>query len=93
MHPSLTDDEFVGMIEYVAESFHDILVGDLEMIFDSNSHRGSHHPSQECFMVGTPEGCVKSVHEAGATPMDDPDDEVKGDARASPRLRVEQLRA
>jgi hypothetical protein len=26
MHPSSADDEFVGMMDYVAESFHDLLV-------------------------------------------------------------------
>ena len=44
-------------------------------------------------MVGTPEGRVESVHEGGATPPNDLDDEVEGDARAPPRLRVEQVRA
>ena len=93
MHPSPTDDEFVGMMDYVAESFHDLLMGDSEMISDSDSSRGSHHPSRECFMAGTHEGRVESVHEGGATPTDDSNDEVEGDAGAPPRLRVEQLRA
>ena len=44
-------------------------------------------------MVGTPEGYIESIHEGGATPIDDLDDEVKGDAGAPPRLWVEQLRA
>ena len=44
-------------------------------------------------MADTPEGRVESVHEGGATPTDDPDDEVEGDAGALPRLRVEQLKA
>ena len=44
-------------------------------------------------MAGTPEGRVESVHEGGATPTNDPDDDVEGDAGAPPRLRVEQLRA
>ena len=43
-------------------------------------------------MAGTPEGHVKSIHEGGATPTDDLNDEVEGDAGALPRLRVEQLR-
>ena len=85
--------EFVGMTKYIAESFHDLLVRESESLFNSDSSRGSHHPSQECFMVGTPKGYIKSIHEGGATPTDDLDDEVEGDAGAPPHLRVEQLRA
>ena len=81
------------MTEYIAESFHDLLVGKLESPSNSDSSRGSHHPSQECFMAGTPEGYIKSIHERGATPIDDRDDEVEGDAGAPPHLRVEQLGA
>ena len=40
-------------------------------------------------MVGTPEGCVKSVHEGGDTPPNDFDDEVKEDAGALTRMKVE----
>ena len=43
-------------------------------------------------MVGTHEGRVKSIHEGVATPPNDLDDEVKEDAGALPRMRVEQLR-
>ena len=45
MHPSPTNNEFVGMTEYIVESFHDILVEDLESLSNSDSVRGSHHPS------------------------------------------------
>ena len=45
MYPPPTNDEFVGMADYVMESFHDLLMGDSESIFDSNFSRGSHHPS------------------------------------------------
>ena len=31
-----------------------------------------------CFMAGTPEGHVESIHEEEATPMNDLDDEVGG---------------
>jgi hypothetical protein len=92
MHPSSTDDEFVGMMNYVAESFHDLLAGDFEAISNSDSSRGSHHPSRECFMAGSPEGHVKSVHN-GATLTADSDDKIEGDARVPSHLRVEQLRA
>ena len=65
MHPSPANDEFMGMTEYIMESFHDLLVGDLESPSNSDSSRGSHHPSRECFMVGTPEGYVESIHKGG----------------------------
>ena len=91
--PSPTNDEFVGMTEYVMESFHNLLVGDSESLSSFDSSRGSHHPSWECFLVGTSEGRVESVHEGGATPPNDLDDEVEEDAGALPRMWVEQLRA
>jgi len=87
------NDEFVGMTEYIRESFHDLLVGESESPSSSDPSRGSHPPSRECFMAGTPEGHVKSIHEEEATLMNDLDDEIKGDAGAPPRLRVEQLKA
>ena len=91
--PSPTNDEFVGMTEYVAKSFHDLLAGQSESPSDSDSSRGSHHPSREYFMVGTPEGYIESIHEGGATPTNDLDNEVEGDTWAPPHLWVEQLRA
>ena len=91
--PFPENDEFVGMAEYVMESFHDLLVKELESCSSSNSSRGSYHPSRECFMAGSPEGQVKSIHEEEATPTNDLDDEVEGDTAAPPRMRVEQLKA
>ena len=44
-------------------------------------------------MAGTPKGYIESIHEGGATPPNDLDDEVKGDTGTPPRLWVEQLRA
>ena len=38
------------------------------------------------------EGRVESVHEGGANPPNDLDDEVKEDEGALPRMWVEQLR-
>ena len=93
MPPSLMNDEFVGMTKYIMESFHDLLVGEMKSSSTSDSSRGSHHPSRECFMTGTPEGHIESIHEEKATPMNDLDDEAEGDAGAPPRLRVEQLKA
>ena len=81
------------MTEYVMESFHDLLVEETESPSASNSSRGSHHPSHECFMAGTPEGHIESIHEEEATPTNDLNDEVKGDAVAPPLLWAEQLKA
>ena len=91
--PSPMDGEFMGMTEHVAESFHDLLVGESESPSNSNSCRGSHHPSHECFMAGTPEGHAKCIHEGEATPMNDFDDEIERDVGAPPCLWVEQLKA
>ena len=87
------NDEFVGMTEYVMESFHDLLAGESESPSCSNSSRGSHHPSHECFMIGTLKGHVESINEEEATPINDLDDEVEGETAAPPRLWVEQLRS
>ena len=78
MIPSLTNNTFVGVIKHVVESFHDLLVEEPESPSSSNSSRGSHHPSCECFMTGTPKGHVKGIHEEEATPTNDLNDEVKG---------------
>jgi len=87
------NDEFMGMTEYVAESFHDLLARESESPSNSDSSRGSHHPSHECFMVGIPEGHVESSHKEDATPTNDLDDEVERDAGPTPCLWVEQLKA
>ena len=87
------NDEFMGTTEYVVESFHDLLAGETGSPSTSDSSRGSHHPSHECFMVGTPEGQVESIHEEEATPTNDLDDEVEGGIGAPPLLRVKQLKA
>ena len=81
---SPTNDEFMGMTEYVMESFHDLLTRESESPSSSDSSRGSHHPSHECFMMGTPEGHVESIYEKEATPMNDLDDEVEGETGPHP---------
>ena len=62
-----TNNEFVGMIEHVTASLHNLLAEVPGSSFGSDSSRGSHHPSQECFMTGTPEGHVESISEGEAT--------------------------
>ena len=80
------NDEFVGITEYVTKTFHDLLAGESESPSSSDSSRGSHHPSRECFMVGTPEGHVKSIHEEEASSTSNLDNEVEGEPRAPPHL-------
>ena len=92
MIPSPMSNEFVGVIKHVAKSFHNLLEEELESLSGSDSSRGSHHPSHECFMIGTPEGHVKSIREEEATPTNNLDDEVEGGVEAPPRVG-EQLRA
>ena len=43
--PSPTNDKFVEMTKYVVESFNNLLVEESESPSDSDSRRGSHHPS------------------------------------------------
>jgi hypothetical protein len=93
MVPPPTNDEFVGVIEHVAKSFHNLLAEEPESPSGSNSSRGSHHPSRECFMTGTPEGHVESVHEEEATPTNNLDHETERETAAPPRMPVEQLKA
>ena len=91
--PSPVNDEYMGVIKHVAESFHDLLAEEPELPSGSDSSRGSHHPSRECFMIGTPEGHVESIYEEEATPKNDLDDDAEGEIVAPPRMRVEQLKA
>jgi hypothetical protein len=93
MIPSPTNNEFVGVIEHVVESFYDLLAEELESSSSSNSSRGSHHPSRECFMTSTLEGHVKSIHEEEATSANDLDDKADGETAAPPCIRVEPLKA
>ena len=89
MIPPPTNDEFIGVIEHITESFHDLLIEESELPSGSDSNRGSHHPSHECFMTGTPEGHVEGIHKEEATLMNDLDDEAEGETVAPPHMRVE----
>jgi hypothetical protein len=57
MHPSFANDDFTGMMDYVAKSFHYLLVGDSEVISDSNSNGGPITPrvnaSSQALLRGT----------------------------------------
>ena len=93
MISSPVNNESVGVIEQIMESFHDLLTEEPESPSGSNSSRGSHHPSRECFMTSTPEGHIESIHEEEATPTNDLNDKVEGETAAPPHMRVEQLKA
>ena len=75
------------------ESFHDLLAEEPESPSGSNSSKGSHHPSRECFMIGTPEGHIESIHVEEATSTNDLYDEAEGETVAPPCMWVEQLKA
>ena len=81
------------MIEHIMKSLYNLLTEEPGSSSSSDSSRGSHHPSRECFMVGTPEGHIENIHEEEATLMNDLDDEAERDAGAPPHLWVEQLKA
>ena len=87
------NNKFMGVIEHVMESFHDLLIEELESPSGSDSSRVSHHASCECFMMGTPEGHIESIHEEEATPVNNLNDEAEGETAAPPFMRVEQLKA
>ena len=91
--PSPMNNEFIGMIESITESLHGLLVEEPGSNSSSDSSRGSHHPSWECFMVGTPEGHVESIPVEEATPAGNLSDGTEGGTMAPPRVGVEQLRA
>jgi hypothetical protein len=89
MIPSPVNNEFMGVIEHVMEFFYDLLAEEPESPSGSNSSRGSHHPSRECFMTSILEGHVESIYEEEATPANDLDDEADGETAAPPCIRVE----
>jgi len=66
---SPSNNEFIGMIESVTESLQGLLAEGLGSDSGSNSSRGSHHPSRECFMAETSEGHVESVSAEETTPV------------------------
>ena len=89
MVPPPANGEFVGVIEHVVESFHDLPAEEPGSPSGSDSSRASHHPSHECFMTGTPKGHVESVREGEATPTNDLDDEAERETVAPPHMSME----
>ena len=62
------NNEFMGVIEHVMESLHNLLTEEPGSSSGSDSSRGSHHPSRDYFMTATPEGHVESISAEEATP-------------------------
>ena len=79
------NNEFVGVIEHITESLHNLLT-ERGSSSGSDSSRGSHHPSRECFMTGTLEGHVESVPAEEATPMGNLGDKTKGETASPLRM-------
>ena len=73
MVQSPTDIEFVGAIEQDTETLYELLNEEPGSFSSSDSSRGSHHPSWECFMTQTPEGHVESASREEVTPTNNPD--------------------
>jgi len=88
-----TDSKFMGVIEHDTKSLHKLLTEEPGSSSSSNSSRGSHHPSRECFMAETSEGHVESVSGEEATPTGNPDARTGGEVVAPPHVRMEQLGA
>jgi hypothetical protein len=68
LRPLPVDSEFIGMADYIVDLIHDLLESGSETFSNSDSSGGSHHPSQECFMVETSDGHVLSTSDSGDTP-------------------------
>jgi len=90
---SPTDIEFVGVIEHDMETLYGLLNKEPGSFSSSDSSRGSHHPSRECFMTQTPKGHVESASREEVTPTNNPDSRSGEETIAPSHLRMEQLRA
>jgi len=91
--PSPMNNEFMGMIESITESLHDLLAEGPGSDSSSDSGRGSHHPSRECFMAETSEGHVESISAEETTPGGNRGGATERGTAAPPHVGVEQLRA
>ena len=91
--PPPANNEFMGMIKSVTKSLHGLLVEGPGSDSGSDSGRGSHHPSRECFMAETSEGHVESASEKEVTPAGNLGDRAEGRTESPPHVGVEQLKA
>ena len=81
------------MIEHVTKSLHNLLTEELGSSSGSDSSRGSHHPSWDCFMMGILEGHIESISTEETTSAGNLNGETEGGTAAPPHVGVEQLRA
>ena len=88
-----TDSEFMGVVQHDPETLYGLLTEEPELSSSSDSSKGSHHPSQECFMTQTPEGHVQSVSGEETTPTGNPDTRIEVETAAPSHVRMEQLKA
>lgn len=106
MHPSNTNDEFMGMVDYASELVYDLLETDSEPLSGSPSSDESHHPSRESFVVEAHDSHTSSTEDAEGHPWGVPIRvPVEGVAASHPstpaasvpplqgRLQLEQLQA
>ena len=83
------DSEFMGVIEHDMESLHKLLSEEPESSSSSDSSKGNHHPSWECFMAETSEGHIESISEGEATPIGSPDAWTGREAANPSHVRME----
>ena len=83
------NNKFMGVIEHIIESLHNLLTEEPGSSSGSDSSRGSHRPSWESFMTGTPEGHLESVPVEEATPVGNLGDETEGETAAPPCMGVQ----
>ena len=91
--PFPANNEFIGMIESATESLHGLLAKGPGSDSDSDSGRGSHHPSRECFMAETSEGNIESVSMEETTLGGNHGGVTERGTTAPPHVGVDQLRA
>jgi len=84
-----TDSEYVRVVEHDPETLYGLLAEEPESSSSSDSSKGSHHPSRECFMTQTPEGHVQSVSGEETTPTGNPDARIKAATAAPSHVRME----
>jgi len=83
------NNEFMGVIEHITKSLHNLLTEGPGSSSSSDSSRGSHHPSRECFMMGTLEGHVESISAEEATLAGNLGNKTKRETVAPPHMGVE----
>ena len=68
LRSSTTNSEFVCVMDYILESFYDLIMEGSKTVSDSDFGGGSHHPSRKCFVVEIRDVHNEGVHSGEATP-------------------------